>query len=110
MKKIVGILGLTCVLVACSVTRKYDTTGFTIDKNYVYYQDEPMCELVGIEFALDDHKLVKELTFKVVDNSNNSKITELIAFLHEKHPDYEIEIEIPFEHMDPIDHHHIKVD
>ena len=84
MKKIVGILGLTCVLVACSVTRKYDTTGFTIDKNYVYYKDEPMCELVGIEFALDDHKLVKELTFKVVDNSNNSKITELIAFLHEK--------------------------
>ena len=102
---------ITIVLLAsCSVTRKYDTTGFHIEGNYVYFKEEPMCELVGIEFALDDHKLVKELTFKVVDSDYNNKITELIAFLHEKHPDYEIEVEIPFEHMDPINHHHIKVD
>lgn len=108
--KYLFLIAVSAITFSCSVTRNYNTEGFHIEGNYVYFKEEPMCELVGIEYALDDHKLVKELTFKVVDSDYNNKITELIAFLHEKHPNYEIEIEIPVEHMDPIDHHHIKKD
>ena len=60
----------------------------------------PMAELEGLEFAYDNRKLVKELTFKVLETADNNKINNLIAFLHEKNPEYEIEVEIPFEHIE----------
>ncbi len=59
-----------------------------------------MAELVGLEFALDNKKLVKELTFKVLETADNNKINNLIAYLHAKHPEYEIEVEIPFEELE----------
>ena len=57
-----------------------------------------MVQLVGVEFALDDGKFVRELTFKLKDGSENSVIKKFIVFLHKKHPDYEIEVEIDVEH------------
>ena len=56
-----------------------------------------MAELIGLEFALDDNKFVRELTFKVLPGSDNSVINNLIVFLHQKHPDYEIEVNIEIE-------------
>ena len=85
---------------SCNVLKQYDTVGFTIEGNTVSYNNVPMAELVGLEFALDNKKLVKELTFRVLETSNNDKINNLIAFLHAKHPEYEIEVEIPFEHIE----------
>jgi len=85
---------------SCSVLKEYSTEGFTIDNNTVSYNNVPMAELVGLEFALDNKKLVKELTFKVLGSSDNTKINNLIAYLHAQHPDYEIEIEIPFERIE----------
>jgi hypothetical protein len=82
------------------VLKEFDTTGFTIDGNTVSYNNIPMAELEGLEFAYDNRKLVKELTFKVLETANNNKINNLIAFLHAKHPDYEIEVEIPFEDLE----------
>lgn len=88
------------VMTSCNVLKEYDTTGFSIAGNTVSFNNVPMAELVGLEFALDNKKLVKELTFKVLEGSNNDKINNLIAFLHAKHPEYEIEVEIPFEHIE----------
>lgn len=99
MKKLFFLLTLI-TLSSCNVLKEFDTSGFSIDGNTVSYNNVPMAELVGLEFAYDDRKLVKELTFKVLDGSNVDKINNLIAFLHEKHPNYEIEVEIPFEHIE----------
>ena len=88
------------LLNSCSVLKEYSTEGFTIVDNTVSFNNVPMAELVGLEFALDNKKLVKELTFKVLGSSDNTKINNLIAYLHQEHPDYEIEIEIPFEHIE----------
>lgn len=85
---------------SCSVLKEYSTEGFTIDNNTVSYNNVPMAELVGLEFAYDNKKLVKELTFKVLGSSDNTKINNLIAYLHQEHPNYEIEVEIPFEHIE----------
>ncbi|MEY4604208.1 MAG: hypothetical protein RIT43_1500 [Bacteroidota bacterium] len=84
---------------ACSVTRNISTEGFSIEGNIVSYKSVPMAELKGIEFALDNGKFVREMTFKLMPGSNNSVINNLIVFLHEKHPDYEIEVEIDVENF-----------
>ncbi len=99
MKKLLFLITLV-VLTSCNVLKEFDTTGFTIQGNTVSYNNVPMAELEGLEFAYDNRKLVKELTFKVLETSDNNKINNLIAFLHEKHPEYEIEVEIPFEHIE----------
>lgn len=102
MKKIaqLSILALLVVLCSCNVLRNYSTQGFTNENNIVYYNGTPMAKLSGIEFALDDNKFVKEMTFELIDGSNNDKIHHLIAYLHSVHKDYEIEIEIPFDKME----------
>ncbi len=99
MKKLLFLFTLVA-LTSCNVLKEFETTGFTISGNTVSYNNVPMAELEGLEFAYDNGKLVKELTFKVLENSDNTKINNLIAFLHEKHPEYEIEVEIPFEHIE----------
>ena len=61
-----------------------------------------MAQLEGVELALDNNKMVREMTFSLMENADMSKVANMIAFLHEKHPDYEIEVEIDIEKM-PID-------
>lgn len=99
MKKIIFLFTLVTI-VSCNVLKEFDTTGFTIAGNTVSYNNVPMAELEGLEFAYDNRKLVKELTFTVLETANNNKINNLIAFLHAKHPDYEIEVEIPFKELE----------
>jgi tyrosine-protein phosphatase YwqE len=72
-------------------------TGFTIAGNVVSYQGTPMAQLEGVELALDNNKMVREMTFSLMENADMSKVANMIAFLHEKHPDYEIEVEIDVE-------------
>lgn len=82
---------------SCDVLKNYSTDGFSISGNIVSYNNAPMAELSGIEFAYDDKKFVRELTFKITDGTHMDKIHNMIAFLHSKHPDYEIEVELPAE-------------
>lgn len=83
---------------SCDVLKNYPTDGFSISGNVVSYNNQPMAELSGIEFAFDDKKFVRELTFKITDGTHMDKIHNMIAFLHYKHPDYEIEVELPAEY------------
>jgi hypothetical protein len=94
----IGIIILSTIVInACSVTRNIDTTGFTISGNVVSYNNKPMAELKGIEFALDNKKFVKEMSFSLLHGDDNDKIRNLIAFLHNHYKEYEIEIEIPMD-------------
>jgi hypothetical protein len=95
---ITALLALT----SCNVLKNYSTEGFTNENNIVYYNGVAMAKLSGIEFALDDNKFVKEMTFELIDGSNNDKIHNLIAYLHNVHKSYEIEIEIPFDKMEGV--------
>lgn len=82
---------------SCSVTKNIDTTGFTISGNIVSYNGKQMAELKGVEFALDNNKFVKELTFELLHGEDNDKVRNLIAFLHNHFKEYEIEVEIPMD-------------
>lgn len=93
-------LSLLLIATSCSVLKDFPTDGFTIQGNVVSYNGEKMAELTALEFALDDNKLVREMSFTLLNNSNNDKVNNLIAFLHKQHPNFEIEINIPFEHSE----------
>lgn len=84
-------------LSSCSILKKYSTEGFTIERNTVFYIGKAMAELSAIEYALDDGKLVKELTFNLLHGEDNDKINNLIAFLNTRYVGYEFEINIPME-------------
>ena len=96
MKKIF-FLSLTILLFSCSTLKNFDTSGFTKKDFTVYLNGQPMAVLKGVEFAYDDGKLVKELTFELLDGDNNDKVVNLIAYLLQTYADYEIEVEIPIE-------------
>jgi len=102
MKKLGLLITLILLISSCNVLKNYSTEGFTIEGNVVSYNGVPMAKLAGIEFAYDDNKFVREMTFELIDGNNNDKIHNLIAFLHKTHPDYEIEVEIPFDKMDKL--------
>ena len=87
----------TVFLLSCSTLRNYNTDGFTTEDFTVYLNGKPMATLRGVEFAWDDKKLVKELTFELLEGDNNDKIVNLIAYLHDHYKEYEIEVEIPIE-------------
>ena len=96
MKKLLFI-ALAIALTSCSVFRNFDTTGYTTEGNTVFYNGVPMAKLVGVEFAYDDKKLVKELTFTLLEGDFNDKIVNLLAYLNDRYAEYEIEVEIPIE-------------
>jgi hypothetical protein len=102
MKKLIYLfaLALMFALTSCNVLRNYSSEGFTSENNVVYYNGVAMAKLSGIEFAYDDNKFVKEMTFELIDGTYNNKIRNLMAYLHSVHRDYEIEIEIPFDKME----------
>lgn len=99
MKTIFTIL-LLFFITSCSVLKNYPTDGFTIQGNIVSYNGIAMAELTALEIGLDNKKIVKEMSFTLLHGSNNEKINNLLAFLHAKHPEYEIELNIPFEHKE----------
>ena len=80
MKKLLYV-AVFALLASCSIMKKYPTEGFSIEGNIVSYKNTPMAELIGLEFALDDNKFVRELTFKVLPGSDNSVINNLIVFI-----------------------------
>ena len=84
-------------LASCSVLKQYSIEGFTTEQNTVYFNGEAMAELSAIEYAYDDGKLVKELTFNLLHGKDNNKINNLIAFLSTRYVGYEFEINIPME-------------
>jgi hypothetical protein len=92
--RLISLVILTTTLVSCSTLRNLDTTGFSITDNTVYYNEVPTAQLEGVELSLDNNKLVREMTFSLMEGSDMGIVTNMIAFLHEKHPDYEIEVEV----------------
>lgn len=102
MKKLLFI-ALSIALTSCSVFRNFDHTGYTTEGNSVLYHGVPVAKLVGVEFAYDDKKLVKELTFTLLDGDHNDRIVNLLAYLNSRYAEYEIEVEIPIEKYKGLD-------
>lgn len=94
MKKLI-LLFLMLGIVSCDPLRKVSTDGYHFEKEYVMYHSDTVAKLSNIEYSLDNGKLVKEATFKLVDMSYGDKGKSIIAFIHKKHKDWEVELDYP---------------
>ena len=95
MKKFIFLIAASLTLAACNTLRDLDTEGFTSTQNIIYYKGEKVAELSNIEYSLDNKKIVKELTFKLVNQNHGDKVRNLIYYISQKHPGWEIEIDLP---------------
>lgn len=94
MKKLLLLLCLLGI-VSCNPLRRVNTDGFTHHNEYIIYKQDTVAKLTNIEYSLDNGKLVKEATFKLLDMKYGDKGRSIIAFVHNTHKDWEVEIDYP---------------
>jgi len=68
----------------CSILNDYHIEGFTIKRNILIHKEVPMAELIRIEFALNDNKFIRELTYTLLLGSDNSLVNN--SFFSQKTP------------------------
>jgi len=95
MKKLILLYLLSLGLFSCNVLKNVDVEGFTSNDNTIFFKGEKMAVLSNIEYSLDNKKLVKEMTFKLVNQDHGDKVKNLIAYINKKHPGWEVEIDFP---------------
>jgi hypothetical protein len=94
MKTLITTLS-AMLLISCITLKKVDTTGFHSSNNTIFYENDSVAVLSAIEYSIDNKKYVKEMTFKLVDMKHADKVKNLLYFVHEKHNDWEIELDYP---------------
>jgi hypothetical protein len=95
MKKLLFI-GLISLLMSCSpsVMKNVSTEGITFIGTDIYYNQVMIARLSTIEYAWDNKKLVREMTYTIIDENYNHLAINIIKFSLNKSPKWEIEVEI----------------
>ena len=97
MKKLL-ILFMLLGLISCDPLRRVSTEGFTTYQEYILYKGDTVAKLTNIEYSLDNNKLVKEATYKLLDMKYGDKGKSILCFIHNTHKDWEIELDYPMEY------------
>ena len=95
MKKLLLLLLCLLAIVSCSPLKRVNTDGFAHHNEYILYKQDTVAKLTNIEYSLDNGKLVKEATFKLLDMKYGEKGKAIIAYVHNTHKDWEVEIDYP---------------
>ena len=67
MKKILTVLSMLLIVSCGSINLdSVQTDGYTLEGHHVMYKGEVVAEMSSVELALDDGKLVTEVTFTLV--------------------------------------------
>ncbi len=94
MKKILTSI-LVLGIISCNPLKKVNTDGFTHHNEFIIYKQNTVAKLTNIEYSLDNGKLVKEATFKLLDMKYGNKGTSIIAFVNKTHKDWDVELDYP---------------
>jgi hypothetical protein len=94
MKKLLLLLCLLAIT-SCNPLRRVNTDGFTHYNEYIIYKQDTVAKLTNIEYSLDNGKLVREATFKLLDMKYGNRGRAIIAFVHNTHKDWEVELDYP---------------
>lgn len=70
------------------------TQGLTYEGTNVYYKGELAAVLKATEIGYDDGKVVREMTYEIVDEKFNPYGLSILKLLHDKQPNYDIEVEV----------------
>jgi surface protein len=93
MKKFLWLIPI--IAFGCSSIKKIDVTDFNTNDNVIFYKTDSVAILKAIEYSIDDNKYTKEMTFRLVNMEHADKIKNLLYYIHDKHKDWEIEIDYP---------------
>jgi hypothetical protein len=92
MKKIVLLFAL--VLSSCNPLKDISTEGLTYDGTDVYYKGEICATYSAIEIALDNNKVVREVTYLITQPKFNAQALSIIKLISQKNPNLEVEVEL----------------
>ena len=94
MRKVILTAIVALFLTHCSPLKGVSTEGLTHQGKEVYYNGELAARLSAVELAYDGGKIVKEVTFIIVDSKFNDLAIPIIAFVREHTPNAEVEVEL----------------
>ena len=96
MKKLF-ILPLIALLSSCASTdplKRVTIEGLSYHGTAIYYKGE-LCAVMGaLEMAYDDGKIVREVTYIVVDPKFNEQAINVLKYIRQRKPSWEVEVEL----------------
>ena len=97
--KFIPILILVALLLSmCNVPlQTHSFCNFSTRGKYVLCGADTIAVLTAVEYGMKKDRMVKELTFKVLDNSTNVDIDKLLRYLTREQNGWEIELNFDIE-------------
>lgn len=98
MKKITILIVTTFIVMGCASNplRNISTDKFSFQGTDIYYDGKLMAVMGNIEIAYDDGKIVREVTYRLVNDEHNEHVLGLIKYFRLRHPSWEIEVDVPY--------------
>lgn len=79
---------------SCNPLKDISTEGLTYDGTDVYYKGEICATYSAIEIALDNNKVVREVTYLITKPKFNPQALSIIKLINQKNPNLEVEVEL----------------
>jgi hypothetical protein len=98
VKKFTLLFVTTLIVLGCASNplRNISTAKFSFIGTDIYYDGKLMAVMSNVEFAYDDGKIVKEVTYRLVNDEHNEHVLGLIKYFRLRHPSWEIEVDVPY--------------
>ena len=92
MKKLLVLFAL--ILSICNPIKDIYNDGLTYDGTNVFYKGELCATYSAIDIALDNNKLVREVTYLIIEPKFNAQALSVIKLISQKNPSLEVEVEL----------------
>jgi hypothetical protein len=96
-RRALQVVFLTMIVSACGTKprlSKIDTNGFTYQGTDVYFEGTLIAVLKSNEIGHDNNKIVREITYEIVEIKHQDKALSLVKFLHDLQPEYDVQVEV----------------
>ena len=70
------------------------TKDFSYQGTDIYYKGELCAQMVALEVAYDNNKIVREATYIVTDEKFNEVAIGILRYVRDRRPSWEVEVEI----------------
>ena len=82
------------ILSSCNPLKDISTDGLTYDGTNVFYKGELRAIYSAIKIALDNNKVVREVTYLITEPRLNTQVFSVIKLISQKNPNLKVEAEL----------------
>lgn len=93
MKKLLLVF-LILFTFSCNPLLNVSTQGLSYDGTDVYFNGELCAKFSAIELAYDNKKIVREVTFLIVNPKFNDQALPILKLVASKNPNIEVEVQL----------------